>query len=127
MAFQHGIKAELALTTPALTLTGIIEDGSMNITRELAEIKVWGADSVERVPGLYSVDFTINGAWDTVIDAALFSAALSATPLVLQFKPDGVIIYNMSCYISVYNQSHSSTNKSSYSITLQSTGDLTRP
>ena len=125
--FQHGIKAELALTTPALVLTGYIEDGSMDLSRELAEIRVWGADSVERVAGLYSVNFTANGAWDPTLDAGLFSAFMNGAEVVLQFKPDGVVIYNCNAWISAYSQSHSSGDKSTYSLTLQSTGNLTRP
>lgn len=124
--FQHGIDAELAFTTPALTLTGFIEDGNMDLTRELAEIRVWGADSVERVPGLYTFGFTANGAWDPTLDAAIYDAFMSGTAVVVEFKPDGVITYGFSCWISGYNQSHSSGDKSTYSLTLQSTGDLGR-
>ena len=125
--FQHGIKAELALTTPAVTLTGFIEDGNMDLTRELAEIRVWGADSVERVAGLHTVNFTANGAWDPALDADLFAAFMNGAEVEVEFKPDGVVVYNFNAWISSYSQSHPSGDKSTYSLTLQSTGDLTRP
>jgi hypothetical protein len=124
--FQHGIKAELEFTNPAFVVTGMIEDASMDLTRELAEIRVWGAESVERVAGLYSINFSINGAWDPTLDGNLFSAFLSADPLALSFKPDGVVEYTLDVWISSLSQSHSSTDKSTYSLTLQSTGDLQR-
>jgi hypothetical protein len=122
--FQHGIKAELTLDGGVMT--GYIEDASMDLARELAEIKVWGAESVARVAGLYSINFSINGAWDPALDADLLAAALSATPLALSFQPDGVIDYTLDVWVSSYSQNHSSTDKSTYSLTLQSTGDLTR-
>lgn len=124
--FQHGINAELAFTTPALTLTGEVESATHDLQRELAEIRVWGEDSVIRVPGLRNCNFTANGAWTADLDAALFDAWNGDTPVTVSFQPDGVVTYTFDAFIASYSQTHGSGDNSTWNITLNSSGDIQR-
>jgi hypothetical protein len=82
---------------------------------------------VIRVEGLRNCTFTASGAWEETIDAALFDAwDADEDPVDVAFQPDGAVTYAFDAFISSYSQSHSSSDKSSFSINLSSSGDVSR-
>ena len=122
--FVHGIEANL--TVDGQTLAGILESTDMDLQRELAEIKPMGDTDVYRVAGLRNTVLTGAGAYDAIIDAALFHAYDHATVIEVILSPDGTITYTLNAWISSYKLSAASNGKVSFTINLASDGDVQR-
>ena len=117
--FQHGTKASLVLN-PGGTLTGYVESGALDATRETGEIRVWGGTSVERVIGLRDTGFTANGAWAKTLDGYIWAAYIAASPVSLVFKPNstGTTTYTIDVIITSYSQTHGSGGASTWNLTI---------
>lgn len=124
MAFGHGIKATLKLNS--VDLTGTLESASMDLQRELAELKLLGEDSVLRLAGLRNCTFSCNGAWDTTADAAIHTAWDGDISVACEFSPNGTIKYTVNVFVNSYNVSAGSGDKVTYTLGLSSDGDVAR-
>lgn len=124
MAFSHGVKAKLKVGT--LQLEGYAESASMDLRRELAEIRVLDSTAVERVAGLRDVTFTADGPFDPTADAALYAAWNGDTAAAIEFKPDGTVVYTSDAFVESYNISSPSGDKSTYTVNLSGTGGVSR-
>lgn len=124
MAFSHGVKATLQVE--ATNLEGYAESTSMDLRRELAEIRVLDSAAVQRLAGLRDVTFTAEGPFDPTADAALFAAWNGDTPVTVTYKPDGAVTYTANCLVESYNISASSGDKCTYSVNLSGTGAVSR-
>ena len=87
---NHGINATLSIAG-GTAIEGILDNASMDLQREIAEARHMGDDSVRRLAGLRSCQFTAEGDWDDTIDAALYSAWNGAASAAAVFSPDGVV------------------------------------
>lgn len=124
MAFSHGVKATLKVG--ALQLEGYAESTSMDLRRELAEIRVLGSGAVERVAGLRDVTFTADGPFDPTADAALYAAWNGDTAAAIEFQPDGTVSYTANAFIETYDISASSGDKCTYTVNLSGSGAVSR-
>ena len=123
MAFAHGISATLTIGSTALE--GYCESATMNLARELAEIRVFSGGTVKRVPGLEDLTFTANGAYDQTAYTALFTAYKSTTPVTLTFKPNGTTSYSTTGYIARLGTVASGADKSTWSVEFSGTATVT--
>ena len=124
MAFGHGIAATLSVGGTALE--GYLENASMDLARELAEIKVFDSDSVARVAGLRNCTFTAGGPYDPTCDAALFAAWDGAAAVAVIFKPQSTVTYTVDCFVASYNVAAGSGDKVTWTVNLSSDGDVAR-
>ena len=125
MAFKHGIDATLSVAGSALT--AYIESATMDLKRELAEIRVWGANSVQRVAGLKDAGFSVSGPYEATADLALYNAWTGAASVAIVYSPDGgTTTYTISCWVSQYSPTTGSGDAGRWSATLVSTGDVSR-
>lgn len=125
MAFKHGIEATLSVGGTALA--GYAESATMDLQRELSEIRTWGANSVQRVAGLKNITFTHNGAWDATADSALYTAWNGAAAVAVAFSPDaGTTTYTVNCWVASYSVTAGSGDKVTYTVSLSSSGDVSR-
>ena len=125
MDFLHGIKARLSVD--GTDISGNLESASPTFSRELAELRNFGASSVKRLYGLRDCTFTADGDLDVTVDAALWAAYNSDDPVEIIFSPDeGVTTYTADMLISQYSPSNPSNGAAKFSVSLSSTGDVTR-
>jgi len=125
MAFKHGIDATLSIAGAASA--AYIESATMDLKRELAEIRVWGANSVARVAGLKDAGFSVSGPYEETIDLALYNAWAGAAAVAIVYSPDGgTTTYTISCWVSQYSPTTGSGDAGRWSATLVSTGDVAR-
>lgn len=125
MAFVHGVEATLSIGGTAFA--GYIESTTMDLQRELAEIRTWGANSVQRIAGLRNITFSSNGAWDATADAALYNAWNGAADVAIIFSPDaGTTTYTVDCWVASYGVTSGSGDKASWTASLSSNGDVVR-
>lgn len=111
--FVHGTSA--LLSVGGTELSTVLEAATMNLTREIAEFRVFAGTFIQRLAGLKDGAFQMNGAWDVTIDAALYALYIAATPCAIIFLPDGVTpaTYTQTGWIN------------SYSVTAPSNGHVT--
>lgn len=125
MAFKHGIDATLSIAGSAAA--AYIESTTMDLKRELAEIRTWGANSVARVAGLKDAGFSASGPYDAAVDLLLYTAWAAATATAIVYSPDGgTTTYTISCWVSQYSPTTGSGDAGRWSATLVSTGDVAR-
>ncbi len=126
MTFSHGIAATLQIGL--LDLEGYAESLSMDLRRELAEIRPMDGDgAVQRVAGLRDVTFTADGPYDPTADASLFAAYDGDVVVTVTFMPDGSVSYVADCFIESYSINATSSDKATYTVTLQGAAATTRP
>jgi hypothetical protein len=125
MAFQHGIKATLSVNS--VDITGYLESVSPTFSRELAELRNLGAGSVKRLAGLRDCTFTADGDLDPTVDAALWAAYDSDTPVPVIFSPDeDVTTYTVDMFLNQYSPNSASNAAGKFSISLSGSGDVVR-
>jgi len=120
----HGIDATAVLGS--IQLTGNLDSANHNLSREVAEVRVFGAEAVGRVPGLMDAGFTSNGPHDATTTKALITAMKTGTSLALVFSPDGgttTLTTNMQ--ITGVNLSSPSNGLSTFALTLAGDGECT--
>ena len=123
----HGIAGELAIGA-ATTMETTCEDASMDLIREIAEARPFDVGAVERVLGARSLNLTASGKNQATTDGHLYAAWNGDVSVALTFNPLGTPGPSYSCDVVVtsYQLRNSSTDKATYSITVQSDGAISR-
>lgn len=124
MAFGHGINANLSIGGTAIE--GYLESQSMDLRKELAEMRPLGGTAVQRVAGLEDCTFTADGGWDTTLDALLFNAWRAGTAVATVFSPNGVINYTVNSIVESYNVNATSGDKTGFTVNLSGSGVVSR-
>lgn len=125
MVFKHGIAATLSVAALG-AMAGYLSSANMDLSRELAEIKVLGNTSVVRVAGLENCVFTADGFFDATADAAIYTSFHGAASVAVVFQPDGVTNYTVSCWIGSYSVKASTGGATTYTLNLSSNGNCVR-
>ncbi len=128
MAFSHGSKGYLKLGDT--DLSAYVESSDLNLTRESADIKVYGAAWVARVMGIISAALNAACAYDPTLDTAVWAALISATATTFEWGPqgsgEGAVKYSGSVWISSSAISAPSTGKTTQNFVCQPTGEITK-
>ena len=122
---NHGINATLSIAG-GTAIEGILDNASMDLQREIAEARHMGDDSVRRLAGLRSCQFTAEGDWDDTIDAALYNAWDGAASAAAVFSPDGVVTYTVNVCVASYQVRAASNGLVRITVNLSSDGDVER-
>ena len=118
----HGIDATAVLG--AITLTGHLDSANHNLSREAAEVRVFGGVAVGRVLGLEDCTFTSKGPHDAVTTKALIAAMKAGTSLALVFSPDGgTTTLTTDMQITNVNLASASNGLSTFDLSLAGDGE----
>jgi len=121
--FGHGIAATLSIGS---AFGGYIESASMDLSRELAEIKVLTSTAIARVAGLQDCKFTSDGDYDQTADGLLWAALTSSAPTAVIFKPQATTAFTVNCWIESYSIAATSGDKVTFTVALSGAGTLSR-
>ena len=78
-------------TLGATDISQYVTSVSMNIERDIKDIKPIGGSAATKLVGAYSGTVSLEGGWDPTIDGILSALVLAATPATstFSFKPAG--------------------------------------
>ncbi|NLG29064.1 MAG: hypothetical protein GX557_14230 [Chloroflexi bacterium] len=126
MAFSHGSAGYLKLGDT--DISAYVESSDLNLTRESADIKVYGAAWVARVMGIISAALNAACAYDPTLDAAIWTALTGSAAVAFEWGPqgngDGAVKYSGNVWISSSAISAPSTGKATQNLVCQPTGEI---
>ena len=124
MAFVHGSNA--ALTLDGQTLTGYVDNVSLNKDTDLAEVTAFGNNDKEFIAGLLSGGLQISGHYDATQDGYLYGMFDSAEVAIVFSADGGTTSYSGNGFLSTYQIGAPVGDKVSWSATVVVNGTLTR-
>lgn len=131
MAFIHGKGSAFLLDDSTPTLQDIsnkLTSVDFPRTTDTAETSTLGNESKTYIVGLSDSTITIEGLWDTTIDAHL--DGIRGNIQTFEYGPEGSttgdIKYSGECIMTEYNPPASIDSAVTFSASFQVTGDVTR-
>lgn len=133
MPFVHGKETVFKVDNAAGVLTDIsakLNGVNFPQTVEVAETTTFGAASKAFIVGMKDSTISIEGKWDSVVDAHLNGIYGVAATKTFEYGPEGSaagkVKYTGECILTAYNPSNPLDDAEPFTAEFQVTGDVTR-
>jgi predicted secreted protein len=135
MAFAHGKDGYFALGTSgspgtAADISEFLDGVDFPQVVDLDDTTTFGKGSRTYLVGLKDATISSNGNFDPTVDAALAGVYGLTTAVAYVYGPAGnaagAVSYAGTCFVTTYATSTGVDSKVTFSLSMQSTGDVTR-